>query len=193
MYYLLSEKLNWKKIMAAGKIFIYMIVLFVLNNCNSKVNDYCQSKYSETANNFLDTNVKIGNVIEFVSTIIEGDIIKAEKKFKKNIQMWKVNVHMPSGGFVEMEISASEKKILQIEADEGPFEYEIAPGEGIVSFNSAKKNAEDHSGQKILKWVLKQNKEKYEYNFWVFTKSGKAQVKIDADSGDLILNNKKKK
>lgn len=193
MYYLLSEKLNRKKIMAAGKIFIYMIVLFVLNNCNSKCNDYCQSKYSETANNFLDTNVKIGNVIEFVSTIIEGDIIKAEKKFKKNIQMWKVNVHMPSGGFVEMEISASEKKILQIEADEGPFEYEIAPGEGIVSFNSAKKNAEDHSGQKILKWVLKQNKEKYEYNFWVFTKSGKAQVKIDADSGDLILNNKKKK
>lgn len=179
--------------MTAGKIFIYMIVLFVLNNCNSKGNDYCQSKYSETANNFLDTNVKIGNVIEFVSTIIEGDIIKAEKKFKKNIQMWKVNVHMPSGGFVEMEISASEKKILQIEADEGPFEYEIAPGEGIVSFNSAKKNAEDHSGQKILKWVLKQNKEKYEYNFWVFTKSGKAQVKIDADSGDLILNNKKKK
>lgn len=179
--------------MAARKISFFVILILILNNGNSNGNDCNQIKYSETVNNFLDTNVKIGNVIEFVSSIIVGDIIKAEKKFKKNIQIWKVNVHLPSGGFVEMEISASEKKILQIEADEGPFEYDLAPGEGIVSFNSAKKNAEDHSGQKILKWILKQNKEKFEYNFWVFTKSGKAQVKIDAGSGDLILNNKKKK
>ena len=178
--------------MATCKIITLVILISVLNNSNAPGYNYLHFKYSETVNNFLDTNVKIGNVIEYVGTIIEGDIIKAEKKFKKNIQIWKVDVHLPSGGFVEIEISASEKNILQIEADEGPFEYDLEPGDGMVSFNTAKKNAEDHSGLKILKWILKQNKEKYEYNFWVFTKSGKAQVKIDAGTGDLILNNKKK-
>ncbi len=186
-------KIKQEKIMTACKIITLVIIISALNNSNSAGSNYLHFKYSETVNNFLDTNVKIGNAIEYAGTIIVGDVVKAEKKFKKNIQIWILNIHLPSGGFVEMEISASEKKILQIKADEGPFEYDLEPGEGIVSFNSAKKNAEDHSGLKILKWVLKQNKEKYEYNFWVFTKSGKAQVKIDAGTGDLILNNKKKK
>ncbi len=179
--------------MTAGKKIILVILLSVINNVGSGRNNFYQFKYSETAYNFLDTNVKIGNVIDFVGKIIDGDIIKAEKKFKKNIQIWKINVHIPSGGFVNMEISAADKKILQIDAEEGPFEYEIVPDEGIVSFNSAKRNAEEYSGQKILKWNLKQNRDKFEYGFWMFTKSGKAQVKIDAGTGDLILSNKKKK
>jgi len=172
-------KIKQEKIMTACKIITLVIIISALNNSNSAGSNYLHFKYSETVNNFLDTNVKIGNAIEYAGTIIVGDVVKAEKKFKKNIQIWILNIHLPSGGFVEIEISASEKNILQIKA--------------IVSFNSAKKNAEDHSGLKILKWVLKQNKEKYEYNFWVFTKSGKAQVKIDAGTGDLILNSKRKK
>lgn len=179
--------------MTAGNKIILVIMLSVLHNVSSKGYNNNQFKYSETANNFLDTNVKIGNVVEFVGKIIDGEIIKAEKKFKKNTQIWKINVHIPSGGFVNMEISAADKKILQIDAEEGPFEYEIVPDEGIVSFNSAKRNAEEYSGQKILKWNLKQNRDKFEYSFWMFTKSGKAQVKIDAGSGDLILSNKKRK
>lgn len=179
--------------MAAGKFITLVILISVLNNSNAPGNNNLHFKYSETANNFLDTNAKIADIadiIESAGKIIDGDIVKAERKFKKNILIWKINVLMSSGGFVNMELSAADKKILQIEAEEGPFEYELTPADGIITFNSAKKKSEEHSGQKILKWNLKQNKDKFEYSFWMFTKSGKAQVKIDAESGDLILNSK---
>ncbi|MBK6537955.1 MAG: hypothetical protein IPG09_09335 [Ignavibacteria bacterium] len=99
--------------MTACKIITLVIIISALNNSNSAGSNYLHFKYSETVNNFLDTNVKIGNAIEYAGTIIVGDVVKAEKKFKKNIQIWILNIHLPSGGFVEMEISASEKRFCR--------------------------------------------------------------------------------
>jgi len=154
-----------------------------------------QSKYNKTSNNLLDTNVNVSiiDAIDFINSICKGKIVKIEKKFKKEIPVWKFNLLLKEGSSLEIELSDNENKLLQIEANEGPYEYEIISRSGFISFTSAKKIAEEHTSQKILKWNLKQVKNKFEYNFWLFTKSGKAQVRVDAETGEIITKSKNKK
>ena len=157
---------------------------------------FVQNKYSQTTHNFLDTNTSnlftISDAIDYTLKLLECDITKAEKKFRKDIPVWKVNAITKERGTIVIEISASDKALLSIEAAEGPFDYEIKPDKDLISFAEARKKAEVHSGQKTLKWKYLKNKNNWEYNFWVFIKSGKAQVRIDAASGDIVTVKKKK-
>ena len=176
--------------MATEKIFfsiLFSLLLFLPAESRNE-----QNKYSQTSHNFLDTNVNIKEVIDFMLLLIPGEVTKVEKKFKKDIPIWKINTITTSGGSIVIEISFREKKLLNLEADEGPFDYEITPDPSMVSFSSAKKTAEEYASQSILRWSLRQNKDKMEYNFWLFTKTGKAQVKVDAESGEVITKKKKK-
>ncbi|MEO6695547.1 MAG: PepSY domain-containing protein [Ignavibacteria bacterium] len=177
--------------MATEKIFLSVLLsLFLIIPSKSK-NE--QGKYSETSYNFLDTNINIREVIDYTLLLLPGEVTKVEKKFKKDIPIWKINMITSTGGSIEVELSCKDKKLLNLEADEGPFDYEIIPDNGMVSFTAAKKTAEEYTSQNILKWCLKQNRDKMEYNFWLFTKTGKAQVKVDAESGDIVTKTKKKK
>jgi len=178
------------KIFNCKRIFfsiLFSLFLFLLSESRNE-----QSKYSQTSHNFLDTNVNIKEVIDFTLHLLPGEVTKVEKKFKKDIPIWKVNMVTPTGGSMVIELSYKEKKLLNLEAAEGPFDYEIIPEPGMVSFSAAKKTAEEYTSQNILKWSLKPNREKMEYNFWLFTKTGKSQVKIDAESGEVITKKKKK-
>ncbi|MEO8447309.1 MAG: PepSY domain-containing protein [bacterium] len=154
-----------------------------------------QIKYNQTSNNFLDTNtaelVKIFAALEFVSSIFAGEILKAERKFKKDIPVWEMDMVTTDKGIIEIEISAIDKSLQRIDADEGPFEYEIDPGESSIKYKAARKIAEEFTGQKTLKWNYFRNRNGYEYNFWLFTKSGKAQVRVNAETGEILTKTKK--
>jgi len=176
--------------MATEKIFfsiLFLLSLFLPSESRNK-----QIKYSQTSHNFLDTNVNIKEVIDFTLLLLRGDVTKVEKKFKKDIPIWKVNMITPTGGSMEFELSYKEKKLLNLEADEGPFDYEVFPDSSLVSFSNAKKTAEEYAAQNILKWSLRTNRDKMEYNFWLFSKTGKAQVKVDAETGEIVTKKKKK-
>ena len=177
--------------MATEKIFFSVILSILLIITSEGRNE--QNKYNQTSHNFLDTNVNIKEVIDFMLYLIPGEVTKIEKKFKKDNPIWKVNMITPTGGSLEIELPHNEKKILNLEAEEGPFDYDISPVAGMVSFSAAKKTAEGYTSKNILRWSLRQNRDKMEYNFWLFTKTGKAQVKVDAESGEVITKSKKKK
>lgn len=175
---------------------IYLTLIFLLI-CNTRSeSSVIQNKYIQTSGNFLDTNASIGvtirDAVDYTAELLECVITKAELRFMKDIPLWKINGITSDRGTVELEISALDRSLLKIDAEEGPFEYEIKPHKDLVSFTEAKRKAEDFSGQKTLKWNLSRIKKRWEYHFWVFIKSGKAQVKIDAATGDIIKTGKKK-
>lgn len=179
--------------MDAEKIFLPVIFLLFLS-CDTESKEI-SIKYNQSSAKFLDTNVimsiSITDAIDYANMLMEGEIVKAERKFKKDIPFWKLDLVTDQKGVIGFEIALSEKNLIRIDSDEGPFEYEIIPKQDNVSFSKAKKTAEDFTGQKILKWNYFQNKKLWEYNFWLFTKSGKAQVRVDAESGEIIKNKKK--
>lgn len=155
-----------------------------------------QNKYTQTSHYFLDTNIikliSITDAAEYVMRFCDGEVTKAEIKFKKDIPIWKVDLLTKDRGSVKFEISAFDKSLIRIDAPEGPFSYEIIPDNGMISFSVAQKKAEDHTGLKTLKWNLFKNKKNWEYNFWLFIKSGKAQVRVNAETGEIITTKKKK-
>ena len=154
-----------------------------------------ESSFSQTSEKLPGSGKEssLQEVIEFSLNLYKGEITKVEKKFKKDIPVWVIDMNASNGGSISFEISSGGNILLGIKAVEGPFDYDIKPGEEFVSLSSAKKTAEEFTSQKVLKWEFKQVKEKFEYGFWLFTKNGKAQVRVDAVSGEIITKRKTKK
>ena len=167
-----------------------ILVIFLSINILQLKNLHSQSSEESS---IVKKQQSIKDVLDFSFSIYNGEIFKIEKKFKKEIPVWNIEMVTKNGGSLELEISGAEEKLLAIVADEGPFDYEINPGNEIIPLSAAIKNAEEFTSQKVKKWKLIKFKEKYEYDFWLFTKSGKAQVRIDALSGEIITKRKSKK
>lgn len=162
-----------------------VISFFIITKNNDS---YCYEKESckkDSVSNIIE-------IIEKTFTLFPCEIIKVEKKFKKDVQIWKLNVVTLQGGTMKLEYSVIENSLIQIEADEGPYDYDLTAIPETVSFMNAKKIAEEYANQKVLKWNLKKSKDIWEYNFWMFTKSGKAQVRVNGISGELILKKGKR-
>lgn len=136
---------------------------------------------------YSDSSTKISVIADHVSSLSKCEIIKIEKKYKNGNILWVTDLISAGGGSMRMEISSDKNEILYIYSSEGPFDYNIVPVDNGVSFDEARNTAERQSSKKILKWVFRKNKGKYEYNFWMFTKTGKAQLRIDAESGEIIV------
>ena len=172
-----------------SRLFAILVIFLSINILQLK-NLHSQSSEESSK---LKKQLSIKDVLDFSFSIYNGEIFKIEKKFKKEIPVWNIEMVTKNGGSLELEISGGEEKLLEIIADEGPFDYEINPGNEIIPLSAATKTAEEFTSQKVMKWKLTQIKEKYEYDFWLFTKSGKAQVRIDALSGEIITKRNSKK
>jgi uncharacterized membrane protein YkoI len=180
--------------MATEKVFLPIIVLIFFGF--TVKGDYGRNKYTQTSYNFPDTNIVkltgIKEAIDNVMQLTEGDVTKAERKFSKDIPVWKVDVITNDRGIIKVELSALDNSLVRIDSDEGPFDYEIKPQKDLISFGEAKKTAEGYTGQKTLKWNFYKNRDQHEYNFWLFIKSGKAQVRVNAETGEIVTTKKKK-
>jgi hypothetical protein len=132
-------------------------------------------------------------VIEHARSILNGEIVKIEKKFKSGNPLWEVTMLTSGGGKAVIDISCKDPKLLNISAPEGPYDYSVNTGYNFISFSEAKNSAEAHAGEPVLKWVLKEHNGKWEYNFWHFTKTGRAQVRVDAETGKIITKQTKGK
>jgi hypothetical protein len=136
---------------------------------------------------------EIEESIRIAYSAVEGKIIKAEKKYAKEKSFWEVVVITASGSEIEFQVSTDNRMILGITADEGPFDYELLPGENLIRFSDARSKAESASGSKVLKWRFVEGKSGMQYHFWMFTKGGAAQFKLDAVTGERITKKSAKK
>ncbi len=141
-------------------------------------------KVSYSASN--DSTISLMQSIEIADKIIEGDIIKAERKFREKGTFVELEILTPKGGRMILELENKTGNMLSLESKEGPFEYEIYPGNNIQLLSKMKKSVEENTGDEVLKWKLSQKKEVWEYEFWTISKTGKANIRINADSGEII-------
>lgn len=157
-------------------------MFLILLNLNSSY-----ALYKKHLTHYSDSSNKISEIADYISSLLKCDIVKIEKKYKSENIIWIADIITSGGGTVRIEVNSDTKDILHILASEGPFDYNFVPFENAVSFDDAKNITEKQYSRKILKWALRKNKGKFEYNFWMFTKTGKAQLRIDAESGEAIL------
>ncbi len=174
-----------------------IIVLLMLISQNCFPENFIADKYMKSAFNFPDTNknnhLSIFDAVNFITEISPGEIISAEKKFRKDNPVWELILVTEQGSAVKFEVSYYERTILSVVSDETPFAYELRPSQKFISLSEAIKIVSSHTPQNVMKWKFHKVKDSWEYNFWLFTKSGKAQLRLNAESGEIISSKKKNK
>lgn len=174
-----------------------IIVLLMLISQNCFPGNFIADKYMKSAFNFPDTNknnhLSIIDAVNFISEISPGEIVSAEKKFRKDNPVWELILLTEPGSAVKFEVSYFERTILSVISDETPVKYDLRPSENFISLSQAIKIVSEHTPQNVLKWKFHKIKDSWEYSFWLFTKSGKAQLRLNAESGEIISSKKKSK
>lgn len=129
---------------------------------------------------------EIITAVEIASAALEAEVVKAEKKFQGGTVYWKAEMLCTSGSEVRLLINIGGKRIAEASSEEGAFDYEFDPGGNLIPLSEAQSLAEKNAGRKILKWKLVENKAGSQYHFWLFTKGGAAQFRVDALTGEQI-------
>ncbi len=157
-----------------------------------------KSSYSFSAdhNDSIVSSVSTGSIhqaIEIAYSAIDAEVVRAEKKYVSERLLWRLNIQARSGSSIVMSILTGEGRITEVKSDEGPFDYDLDPGQGLIRFSEAKTVAEKEAGTVILKWKLAETSSGFQYHFWFFTKGGPAQFKMNAKTGERIMKKKGKK
>lgn len=172
--------------MVSTLLSLAFVFLFTLSALSSSVRDTILKDLSSADSEIL-------SVIESSLSAADGNIVKAEKKYARERVYWLVVMITDPGGEIRMHIDPDRKSVLEISAEEGPFDYEVIPGNGLINFSEARKSAESVAGSRVLKWKLVDAKAGRQYHFWMFTKGGAAQFKLDAVTGERIMKKQGKK
>ena len=177
-----------KTFLALRAIVILLILEFVSVKAASS-NYLPDSSQAHSGNSVSE----IEKAINITAKAVNGNIVKAEKKFAKDNSYWETEVITNSGSSLKLNIDVSGQRIFGIKSEEGPFDYELIAGDNLISFSDAKQNAESTSGSKVLKWKLAETKSGLQYQFWIFTKGNAAQFKLDASTGERIMKKTSRK
>lgn len=139
-----------------------------------------------------DSTISLKQSIEIAEKMTDGYIIKAERKYREKGTFVEIEVLTVKGGRLTLELGNKTGELLALESKEGPFEYEIYPGNNLQLLSKMKKIAEENTGDEVLKWKLSLKKDVWEYEFWTVSKTGKANMRINADTGEIIAKAPKK-
>ncbi|MDH3710296.1 MAG: PepSY domain-containing protein [Cyclobacteriaceae bacterium] len=119
--------------------------------------------------------------------MISGQVIETELDSSGIAPAWEVTVLTDTGSEVEFYFTQDGGALIQIEGDDGPFNYDLDPGLGLISFSSAKQAALDEYEGDIVKWELEQDPQgKWVYEFVIAANGNEKTIKIDAQSGAAI-------
>jgi hypothetical protein len=161
-----------------NSVFILLLILFLTGL-------YSCEKSSE------NTPEVPQSVIDKSLNLFTGAV--TEKKFvsEEGIDSWEVKIEDTNGSVLTFYWAASNEMLVKMEGDQGPFDYEIVPGMGLINYSAAKTFAiAAVKNNAVARWQLK--KEDKFINKWVYSfemnKSGGGTTKvyIDAQNGDVL-------
>lgn len=121
-------------------------------------------------------------------SVVDGQVTSAELDSLNH--EWDVKITTTTGALVKVELVQSTGAIDKIEGIEGPFNYEVVPGAGLINFSVAKTSAfsaMEGITDNIKSWELEQNDlGEWIYEFTFLSGGQESKVKIDALNGHVI-------
>ncbi len=136
--------------------------------------------------------------IERAEGVVAGDAQNAQKEG----ELYVVEVAMENGATVTVELNAETGDLVELEDKQGPFDYEIKPGMGFVTYGKARDLALAEAGEKVVAWNLRAASstsadsdsedeessaasEDFRYEFYVREGDKLWEVKLDATTGKI--------
>lgn len=117
----------------------------------------------------------------FDGNVIESGIVEEEGQ-----ETWEVKIENTEGSVVKFYWTVAGQGLLKMAGDQGPFDYDIWPGEGFINFSTAKTVAIGGvKNDTVRSWELAQEDE---FNdMWVYSfEIDVQQVYVDAENGNIL-------
>ena len=120
-----------------------------------------------------------------------GNVIEQSFEQEEGVDSWEIKIANENGAEVKFYWSTNGQFLIKMEGLNGPFDYDIMPGNGLINFSTANKFAKGAvKNESIIKWRLKQEEEfigNWVYTFEFLDKNGgSSKVYIDASNGDIL-------
>lgn len=128
------------------------------------------------------------SVKEIVNGIVEGEIIDAEIETDHDRRAWEITVATSGGAEVEVTLEEESGELVEVEGADGPFDYEVTPGSGLMNFSTIREIVLDTGDEKIVEWELEFNSE-FKWVYEVILQAGdkEIRIKIDAETGEILF------
>lgn len=119
---------------------------------------------------------------------VAGD---AKKEDDGDDHEWLVDVKLPSGAALVVEVERKNGEVGEIKGEKAPFDYDFSPAVGLVHFADAKAKALAAKAGELKEWEIDLEKSVYELE--IVAADGKTyEVKLDAKSGTVKSIEEKK-
>jgi uncharacterized membrane protein YkoI len=151
--------------------------------------------FAQTAAPAAPAPISIDSASARVRAILPGaTIVSAKVDDERALGTWKVAARLASGARVEFELLQSNGLIISIEGEMGPYDYDLTPGNGIVTFAAARAAALGAQAGTIIQWELDlEEGDRWEYEFYIRDAQGALwEVELDAKSGRVLERKSKR-
>ena len=130
------------------------------------------------------------SVIDNSLNLFDGEVIETGTEEEEGVKSWEIKIQDNEGATVIFYWDIRTEFLVKIEGVDGPFNYEIVPGNNLINFSTAKTVATGAiKNSALLRWKLKRESDfinKWVYSF-EFDDDGKTiKVYVDAESGDVL-------
>jgi uncharacterized membrane protein YkoI len=163
---------NKTEVLTQFKIYLLllMMTMIVVNCSNDDDEDALQAPES---------------AVNKALALIPGTVTESEPEIEEGVSAWKVDITTQQGAEVEVYCRQDNNDLLRIDGESGPFDYNIAPGNGLIDFNQAKTIADGETDEDLGSWQLRME-DKYN-NQWVYTlEHTTTRVYINAVDGTVL-------
>lgn len=125
------------------------------------------------------------SAIDKALALIPGTVSETESETEEGVATWKVEISTASGAEVEVYCRQDNGALFRIDGETPPFDYDIDPGNSLLTFSQALAIAEAQVTESLDEWRLRME-DKYD-DTWVYTfEFTNTGVFIDASDGSIL-------
>ncbi len=130
------------------------------------------------------------SVIDNSLNLFDGSVIETGTEEEDGIKSWEIKIQDSEGAIVKFYWDIRTEFLVKIEGQVGPFAYDIAPGNNLINYSTAKTVATGAiKNSSLLRWKLKKESDfinKWVYSFEFDDNNNTIKVYIDAENGDVL-------
>lgn len=129
-------------------------------------------------------------IIDRSLAYFDGEVIEKKQVEEDGISLWKVKIQNEDGSILEFYWTIGNQVLSKMEGTNGPFDYEIIPGNDLINFSPAKTIAISAvKNSDILQWELEINDDfigMWVYKFEFQDNQNIIKVYLDALNGNVL-------
>ncbi len=143
----------------------------------------------DKATDNLNINVPEGIIIKSLE-LFDGNIIEKKSDEEDGNKTWEVKIQNSEGSKVKFYWLVGNEALYRIDGQEGPFDYDLNPGNNLINFSVAKTVAMGAVKiEALVKWQIRKEEkftDNWVYNFEFNKTNGSTTVYIDAENGNIL-------